>query len=237
MRSWAASLALHGAAAGLAALLWLEPAPEPEAEPLRWQVAFAPAPVAEPAPAPPEPVMPPRPAPPRPVAPPLPPPPAPVPPPPPREVLAPVSAPAPAPVAPPPPSEPMVVAQAAPVPAPVPVALPVQPVTPPAPAPVVETAAEVERRWYLALLEGLRAMKRYPMAARRLGQEGVVLIEARIGRDGRLEGAEVKRGSGYPLLDKEALRLLEAAAETARGRLQPERPTRLEIPIAYRLEG
>ncbi|NTV96118.1 MAG: energy transducer TonB [Thiobacillus sp.] len=107
----------------------------------------------------------------------------------------------------------------------------------PAPAPVVDTAAEVERRWYLALLERLREMKRYPMAAHRLGQEGVVLIEARIGADGRLEGAAVKRGSGYPLLDREALRLLEAAAETARSQLRPERPTRLEIPIAYRLES
>jgi len=105
------------------------------------------------------------------------------------------------------------------------------------PAAVVhEIAAETERRWHLALLDRLRDMKRYPMAARRLGQEGVVLIEARIAPDGRLESVTVKRGSGFALLDSDALRLLEAAAEGARGQLRPERPSRLEIPIAYRLE-
>jgi len=120
--------------------------------------------------------------------------------------------------------------------APVPLVAPV--LAKPTPAtPMTAAAAEVERRWYLALLERLRAMKRYPMVARRLGQEGVVLIEARIGQDGRLEAATVRRGSGYPMLDQDALRLLAEAAETARGQLQPERPTRLEIPIAYRLDG
>lgn len=109
------------------------------------------------------------------------------------------------------------------------------PVAPPrSPA---EVAAEAQRRWHLVLLERLRAMKRYPMAARRLGQEGVVLIEAHIAEDGRLESARVKAGSGHVLLDNDALRLLETAAEAARGQLRPERPTRLEIPIAYRLES
>ncbi len=99
-----------------------------------------------------------------------------------------------------------------------------------------EAAAEIEHRWHLVLLERLRDMKRYPMAARRLGQEGVVVVEARIAPDGHLEGALVKRGSGYSLLDNDALRLLESAAEAARGQLRPERPTRMEVPIAYRLE-
>jgi protein TonB len=109
---------------------------------------------------------------------------------------------------------------------------PIAPWRPPA-----EAAAEAERRWHLVLLERLRDMKRYPMAARRLGQEGVVLIEARIAEDGRLEGARIKTGSGYPLLDDNALRLLETAAEAVRGQLRPDRPTRLDIPIAYRLES
>jgi protein TonB len=140
-----------------------------------------------------------------------------------------------------PPPPPVVAQEVVPTPTPTPTPTPPVPILarPSVPTPTVnpDVAAEIERRWYLALLERLRAMKRYPMVARRLGQEGVVLVEARIGRDGRLEGAEIKHGSGYPLLDKDALRLLEAAAETARDRLQPERPTRLEIPIAYRLEG
>ncbi|MDD4882211.1 MAG: TonB family protein [Gallionellaceae bacterium] len=235
MKSWAASFALHGVAIGLAALVWLEPRVEEAREPMRWQVAFTPAPVTPPAP---EPA---RPAPPKQVAPPTPKPPPPVPTPqPPTPAPAPREAMAPQPPSVPQRVEPAVTAQASAEPVPVRTQLPV---AEPAPAPVqartetVDSAAEVERRWYLALLERLRAMKRYPLAARRLGQEGVVLIEARIGPDGRLEGAEIKRGSGYPLLDREALRLLETAAETARGQLRPERPTRLEIPIAYRLES
>lgn len=234
MKSWAASLALHGVAAGLAALLWLEPRLPEAAEPLRWQVAFAPAPAppSEPPPAKPLP-PPPRPAQPKPTEAPTPKPlpqPAPLPP-----ERAPPTPPAPSPapelVAPPVAAPPV-----PPPPAPSPAPPPPAPAAAPAPPPV-DSAAEVERRWYLALLAQLRAQKRYPLAARRLGQEGVVLIEARIGPDGRLEGAVVKRGSGFPLLDREALRLLEAAAETARGQLRPERPARLEIPIAYRLEG
>lgn len=229
MKSWAASLALHGAAFGLATLVWLEPMVEAARSPMRWEVSFtqAPAPPSQPVPEPP------RPQPPKKVETPVPKPLPPLPVPPPREAVAPLPPPTPAPRV-----EPTVAAQAAPEAVPVP-ALPPAPVAAKSvpPAPAVDAAAEIERRWYLALLERLRAMKRYPMAARRLGQEGVVLIEIRIAPDGRLEGAEVKRGSGYPLLDKDALRLLEAAAETARGQLRPERPTRLEIPIAYRLES
>jgi len=108
---------------------------------------------------------------------------------------------------------------------------------PMAPPPTADVAVDTEKRWQSALLESLRALKRYPGIARRLGQEGVVLVEARISREGRIEAASVKRGSGYPILDQDALRLLESAAEAARDRIRPERPTRLEVPIAYRLAG
>jgi protein TonB len=97
-------------------------------------------------------------------------------------------------------------------------------------------AAEAERRWHLVLLDRLRDMKRYPMAARRLGQEGVVVVEARIAPDGRLESALVKHGSGFTLLDNDALRLMEIAAEAARAQLKPERSTWIQVPITYRLE-
>lgn len=109
---------------------------------------------------------------------------------------------------------------------------------PPAPPPpMADAAVETEKRWQSALLDSLRTLKRYPGNARRLGQEGVVLIEARISSEGRIEAATVKRGSGYPILDNDALRLLENAAAAARDRIRPQRPTRLELPIAYRLAG
>ncbi len=99
-----------------------------------------------------------------------------------------------------------------------------------------ENAAEAERRWQHALLERLRDMKRYPMAARRLGQEGVVVIEARIDPEGHVDNAVIKRGSGYSLLDDEALRLLRAAVESIRAELHPIQAMRLDVPVAYRLE-
>lgn len=99
----------------------------------------------------------------------------------------------------------------------------------------MERAAAAERRWYAALVDQLRALKRYPLPARRLGQEGVVLLRVRVAPDGGVEAAEILRSSGHGLLDREALRLFQAAAGAARAQLRPERLARLEIPIAYRL--
>ena len=264
MKSWLASIALHGVLAALVALLWLLPETPTKAQPMRWTVVFTPPAMTPPREKAPEP-----------------PPPAP------KKIAQPRNLPPPSKLAPPPPPS----RQPAPAPAVESQALPVaqaRPAVPVPPAPQLveqpavaahasvktasvdnsaslsristgdlpasvpprstsamassgqtgaEEAAAAERRWYLALLERLQAMKNYPPVARRLGQEGVVLIVARISPDGRLETAQIKKGSGYPLLDREALRLLEAAAETARGQLRPDRPAHVEIPIAYRLEG
>lgn len=238
MKSWAASLVLHGAALGLAATLWLEAEALPDPTPMRWQVAFQdPSP---PLPSPPAPT----PA----VAPPTPlPPPARIPPPPPLPVPQPTPVPQAVPVMSPPslpaPAPSPVISAPIPVADPVPVAVSAPPVPLPAPRPVApppqaEIPTEVqERAWHLALAAELRARKRYPLAARRLGQEGVVVVLARIAADGRLANVEVKRASGFPLLDRDALKLFEAAAEAVRGQWRPERAMDIEVPIAYRLEG
>lgn len=229
MKAWAASFALHALAAAIAATWWLDRAVKAEPSPLRWEVVFSQPPIEAVHPAVPPQATPRRkstqsvpPAHASQLAQPQPPP----------------TFPAPSMVAPATPSSSTTALQAqAANEAPRPVS--------PAPAVVeaatgpanTETAAESERQWYLALLERLRTMKHYPAIARRLGQEGVVLVEARISADGQLENMTIKRSSGYPLLDRSALQLLEIAAGNARGQLRPERPTRLEIPIAYRLES
>jgi protein TonB len=220
VKSWVASLALHGAVVGAAAMLWLEPPAEQPAAILHWDVALVapdPEPVARetppvPHPARPDPVRPPS-------------------------VPVPDDRPKTKPA--PPEPEPSVIETAVAAPQATAESAPA-PVTRPEPVAQADAAVQadaIERRWYLVLMERLRAMKRYPMVARRLGQEGVVLVEARIGRDGQLEGLKLKRGSGFPLLDNEALRLIEAATEAVRGELHPERPARLEIPVAYKLDG
>ena len=45
----------------------------------------------------------------------------------------------------------------------------------------------------------------YPEAARRLGQEGVVILLTAIDKKGNPTRVEVRRSSGYPMLDKSAL--------------------------------
>ncbi|MCA9520458.1 MAG: energy transducer TonB [Myxococcales bacterium] len=67
---------------------------------------------------------------------------------------------------------------------------------------------------YLARLNRLvAARKRYPEVARRMGDEGRVVIEALIGSSGTLRGEPtIKKSSGVALLDREALRMVTSAA-------------------------
>ncbi len=94
-----------------------------------------------------------------------------------------------------------------------------------------------QRRWYAALVEKLREYRRYPPAARRLGQEGVVTLLIEVAAEGDLRQAEVRTSSGYPLLDQAATHLLHEAAAALHGQLLPPGGARLEIPVAYRLDG
>jgi protein TonB len=97
--------------------------------------------------------------------------------------------------------------------------------------------ASAQQIWYGALVAKLREFRHYPTAARRLGQEGVVILLVEIGADGELRDSEVLESSGFPLLDTAATRLLREAAAALRGQLQPPGESRLEVPIAYRLEN
>lgn len=91
--------------------------------------------------------------------------------------------------------------------------------------------------WYAALAERLRALRRYPPMARRLGQEGVVALEILVDADGAPREITLRQSSGFPVLDRAAQDLLRRAANDVRDRLRPGSATRLEIPIAYQLDG
>jgi protein TonB len=77
---------------------------------------------------------------------------------------------------------------------------------------------------------------RYPTIARRRGYEGRVIIQVTVLPNGGVGRATVKRGSGYRVLDKAALKAVQ------RWRFQPAerngRPTRatLDVPIVFQLE-
>jgi len=95
------------------------------------------------------------------------------------------------------------------------------------------TAAS-QARWHELLAKRLREMKRYPMAARRLGQEGVVVIGLQMTGDAGVADIGIRQGSDYPLLDQAALRLVREAVAALQDQ-HPGHATRLDIPIAYRL--
>jgi periplasmic protein TonB len=76
------------------------------------------------------------------------------------------------------------------------------------------TRAQVDLGGYgQGLSAAINARKRYPSAALRLGQQGVVLMAVVVRRDGSLAAApQVRASSGHPVLDRQALRMVEQAS-------------------------
>ncbi len=80
---------------------------------------------------------------------------------------------------------------------------------PPAPKPVQVNLGPYGR----SLHSAVQRKQRYPRAARMMRMEGTVEVEMRVYVDGRLASEpKVSRSSGHELLDKEALRMVRAAA-------------------------
>jgi protein TonB len=76
----------------------------------------------------------------------------------------------------------------------------------------------------------------YPLLARRLGQEGVVLLEVVVAPDGRAREVRVVRSSGYPVLDESALSTVRERwrfVPAVRGGTAVE--SRVTVPIRFRL--
>lgn len=95
--------------------------------------------------------------------------------------------------------------------------------------------ARDEAGWRDALWQHLRALQRYPARARRLGQEGEVVLDLGLAANGSLESLALRRGSGYPMLDDDALALLRAALRAMAGEAPPGRRLHLVIPLRYEL--
>lgn len=126
-------------------------------------------------------------------------------------------------------------------PVPTPSAPPAPAATPPALAPapaagpkLLDTPKQISSAEFKQL--GCRIPRpEYPPKARRLEQEGTVVVSLTIGADGAVKAARVARSSGYPLLDSAALASIEA------GRCQPyttagiPRAVEAEQPIAFNL--
>jgi protein TonB len=73
----------------------------------------------------------------------------------------------------------------------------------------------------------------YPRLARLRGWEGEVRLGFTVDGSGRITDIRIARSSGYPTLDNAA----RDALERVRRVTAPLRPTVLELPVLYQLEG
>ena len=85
---------------------------------------------------------------------------------------------------------------------------------------------------------GTNPLPPYPLVARRLGQEGVVLLEVLVAPDGRAADVRMIRSSGFAPLDESAVTTVRE-----RWRFVPARrdgvavESRVTVPIRFRLAG
>lgn len=87
------------------------------------------------------------------------------------------------------------------------------PVAPPAEAAPhsVAGAGEVRDNFLARLLAQLNQFKQYPRAARQAHIQGVVMLHFVIDAQGKVLGLEIAKSSGRPVLDNEALALIQRA--------------------------
>jgi protein TonB len=71
----------------------------------------------------------------------------------------------------------------------------------------------------------------YPSKARKTGVQGVVEVVFTININGSASDIEVRKSSGKPILDEEALRAVQSASPYRR----PKNPVRIIIPVSFKL--
>lgn len=70
----------------------------------------------------------------------------------------------------------------------------------------------------------------YPLASRRKGESGTVLVLVQLDGQGQVREASVRSSSGYPALD------LSAMAAVGKWKFRPGAPSLLLVPVVFRLE-
>lgn len=90
---------------------------------------------------------------------------------------------------------------------------PATPTTAAAPTSVLDTVdlAQLRSQYGKTAHHWLNKHKRYPRRAEYRGDEGTVLVKFIVNRRGEVLSYELERSSGNPLLDKEALALIQRA--------------------------
>jgi protein TonB len=110
---------------------------------------------------------------------------------------------------------------------------------PPAPVAAPQTAAGETRDSFLGrLLAQLNRFKQYPRAARQAHIQGVVMLHFVMDAQGKVQSFEIAKSSGRPVLDAEALALIQRAQPLPS--LPADYPTRTldaVVPIEFSLSG
>jgi TonB family protein len=76
----------------------------------------------------------------------------------------------------------------------------------------LETTDPRFQGYFRKVRDRIKATWTYPSAAGARGIEGTVVVEFRIGKNGHLESADVRRSSGATILDEYAIRAVQVAA-------------------------
>jgi len=116
-----------------------------------------------------------------------------------------------------------------------PIANPAPPVSVAAPS---KAAGETRDSYLGRLLAQLNRFKQYPRAARQARIEGVVMLHFVMNADGKVESFEIAKSSGRPVLDAEALALIQRAQPLPA--LPADFPTRTldaVVPVEFSLRG
>jgi protein TonB len=103
--------------------------------------------------------------------------------------------------------------------------------------PIVSQTLQADHRWLAEVLfKKIEQLKRYPHAARTHRWEGNVVLQAIIREDGRVGDITVVESSGHPMLDHEAIALLERTSPIALKHPLGQPHIVVQLPIGYRLE-
>jgi len=113
------------------------------------------------------------------------------------------------------------------------------PLPPPPPPPKPKVDRVKLTRNYLQQLRSLLASRRvYPLAARRMGVEGVVMVGFTIGPDGSFSGVQVRRSSGAKVLDRAALQTVQSlSGSLPRPPAIGDTPLRTSVALRYQYDS
>lgn len=102
--------------------------------------------------------------------------------------------------------------------------------------PAKSVASTTAADWNQFLQAYMRKHKSYPMSARRMRQQGTVVVEAAFSESGEVLLCTVASGSGFTSLDQAALALVQSAAAATRTTFQPGKHLQIRIPVVYELK-